>query len=331
MTNLLNNLQLPYKYEDIVKIQSNINNSLTSKLNYNILVKQLKKNIIHIGQLKLFMGELTFLLTYYKPTAIVVYVGAAPGGHIPFLASLFPTIKFILYDPRDFDIENANKIMKLKTNKQIIVKQKLFTNKQAEKIKKKYNSEDILFISDIRSMNDQDQFQHYKEANNDFENWELNVDKNMKMQKKWCQIIQPFAASLKFRVLYNKPTYEYLTGNIILQIFNKLSIEARLFTQDYYTTTIYNQSEYEKYNLYYCKEFRNTNKNYEIFETELKKYNLQSIFDISLSCCILEKYYILLNDTQNIKEKSVKLFLDIVNSIHEIYGHVGYQKLFIDY
>ena len=137
MTNLLNNLQLPYKYEDILKIQSNINNSLTSKLNYNILVKQLKKNIIHIGQLKLFMGELTFLLTYYKPTAIVVYVGAAPGGHIPFLASLFPTIKFILYDPRDFDIENANKIMKLKTNKQIIVKQKLFTNKQAEKIKKK--------------------------------------------------------------------------------------------------------------------------------------------------------------------------------------------------
>lgn len=326
---LLGNLDLPYKYENIVKLQPDINKVLTKDINYNSLSKKLRDNIIHIGQLKLFMNELIFILTYFKEDLTVIYVGAAPGGHIPFLASLFPSLKFILYDPRDFDINIANELLGNKKNKQIKVKQMLFTDTEAENIKKKYKSENILFISDIRSMGEQDQFKKYKEAKNNFENWELNVDENMKMQKKWCQIIQPYAASLKFRVLYNKSTYNYLTGDIILQIFNKLSIESRLFTQDYYTETTYNQDEYEKYNLYYCSEFRNTKKQYQLFKVELQKHNLKPIFDTVLSCCVIEKYLIMFKKSKNLKEDSVNLFVDIIEHINELYGHSGYHHLFI--
>ena len=60
------------------------------------------------GQRKLLLMELEFLTNFSKDGDTVLYVGAGPGDHIPFLAGqLFPKLKFILYDavPFGFDPE----------------------------------------------------------------------------------------------------------------------------------------------------------------------------------------------------------------------------------
>lgn len=59
---------------------------------------------IHIGQRKLFMNELQFLTHYMKDRndpATVIYAGSAPSMHLPYLASLFPKVRFILVDPNE--------------------------------------------------------------------------------------------------------------------------------------------------------------------------------------------------------------------------------------
>ena len=69
-----------------------------------------KKGIRHWGQRKLFITELFFLTKYQNLGDVVIYAGAAPGNHIPFLTELFPQLKFILVDPNKFMISENDKI-----------------------------------------------------------------------------------------------------------------------------------------------------------------------------------------------------------------------------
>lgn len=62
----------------------------------------IKRTSIHIGQRKLFLNELQFMIKY-RPE-IVVYAGAAPSMHIWRLHELFPDTKFLLVDPNEFCI-----------------------------------------------------------------------------------------------------------------------------------------------------------------------------------------------------------------------------------
>ena len=55
---------------------------------------------LYFGQLKLFISELEFLTPFHdQEDVVVVYGGAAPGYHIPFIMSLFPRMRFVLVDP----------------------------------------------------------------------------------------------------------------------------------------------------------------------------------------------------------------------------------------
>ena len=65
-----------------------------------------KSRTTHIGQRKLLMTEVLFLSKCAKINDTIVYAGAAPGLHIPFLQSLFANkrLKYELYDPRAFGI-----------------------------------------------------------------------------------------------------------------------------------------------------------------------------------------------------------------------------------
>lgn len=72
----------------------------------------------------------------------VLYVGAADGKHINIYNKLFPNVKWILYDPRDFMI---------KENDKIEIHQEFFTDELCEK----YKGVDA-FISDIRTMDEAD-------------------------------------------------------------------------------------------------------------------------------------------------------------------------------
>jgi len=93
----------------------------------------------------------------------VIYAGAAPGTHIPFLAYLFPEHHFILIDPSEFELKNLQhlgenpKDPKDPTNpmNRLEIVNGYFTNELAEKYSKE--KKDVLFISDTRSANPREQ------------------------------------------------------------------------------------------------------------------------------------------------------------------------------
>jgi hypothetical protein len=62
------------------------------------------------GQRKLLLSEIEFLTLFARPGDVVVYAGAAPGYHIPYLLDLFPFIKMVLVDPRQFGCQCTDRL-----------------------------------------------------------------------------------------------------------------------------------------------------------------------------------------------------------------------------
>ena len=166
-----------------------------------------EKLSVHCGQRKLLLSEIQFLTRFWDPQSIpnplVVYAGAAPGIHIPFLSSLLPQITFHLYDPAHFALRPSSKIQLF---------QRIFRDSDAKKYHK--NNSILFFISDIRTAD------HHtmSESENEFA-----VDDDMRKQQKWYNIMQPQAALLKFRLPYAYPTvprdYSYLSGYLFKQVW----------------------------------------------------------------------------------------------------------------
>lgn len=177
-----------------------------------------EKKAVHWGQLKLLMNEILFFSLFWDPTAVpnpvVVYAGAAPGAHIPFLASMFPTFVFHLYDPRPFGISGSDRIH---------VHQQLFLDADA---KRWANRRDVLFISDIRTAD----YTQMEGAEN-----EAAIMADMRMQENWHNIIKPVRSHLKFRLPYVEgyagavTTVRYLNGFVFRQPWApQTSTETRL-------------------------------------------------------------------------------------------------------
>lgn len=148
----------------------------------------------HRGQRKLLVGEIFFLtqalssIKTKKPIA-VIYIGASPGNHIPVLTTFFTDLIFECYDPMPFIFNSTEKIR---------IHQEFFTDELA----KKYSmAKDLtlLLISDVRSTD---------LAEPD----DATVMKNQADQLRWCQIIKPIQAWLKFRIPFNTENYRYLAG-----------------------------------------------------------------------------------------------------------------------
>jgi hypothetical protein len=186
----------------------------------------------HYGQRKLLLAEVQFLSDYYNPDddPLFVYAGAAPGISIALIKKLFPKLRMHLYDPASFIAEETDKI-------------KIFTNDDGmfnDDTIAKFKGEHVLFMSDIRSGNSED------------ETFDLEVDENMKQQMRWCILLQKqgsfVAASLKFRLPYKKiaRTYTtYLDGVIHAQCWAPLSsTEGRLCLSEIKTRR-YDDQTYE--------------------------------------------------------------------------------------
>ena len=86
-----------------------------------------------------------------KSPPIVVYAGAAPGNHIPFLSFLFPFVTFVCVDPRPFAIYQTARIQ---------IRQRMFDDDYARALAKENSDRPVLFISDIRSCNNDRQCCH---------------------------------------------------------------------------------------------------------------------------------------------------------------------------
>lgn len=157
---------------------------------------------VHVGQLKLLLAEINFLVYFWDPEAIpnptYLSIGAAGGHHYPILARLFPGINFELYDPEDF-VFDANQIKNIQTFNQ------LFTNEDAQKYT---GRDDILFFSDVRRI----------EKNLSAEGIKELIQESLDNQREWIEIIRPIEAMLKFTLPLSDP--DPITGKIPDQEIN---------------------------------------------------------------------------------------------------------------
>jgi hypothetical protein len=212
---------------------------------------------MHVGQLKLFLSTLQFLIDYVttKGTTHVIYPGSAPGYNIKYLTELFPSVEWHLFDPREFD-KSLHKNIHVKT---IVVDE--FLPVHIQYLKDIIPSDDrILLISDIRVCDDMS---------------EKNIDRDMRLQEEWVRDMQPHYSQLKFRLPRSvefdahtqidhddiiDDTYIYLDGKIHMQMFSlNSSTESRLVVSraDIRKSDVeYNVNMYEAYMNFFQRRVR---------------------------------------------------------------------------
>lgn len=174
----------------------------------------------NFGQMKLLMTEIYFLTKFHRDVEnpLVVYAGAAPCTHLPVLLMMFPKASFHLYDPR-FDPskragDRATYFAETSKYPQVKIFAEYFTDDTAREYAGRDN---VFFWSDIR------RYGHgHEEIREDPEIMEREVMVDMEMQKRWVEIMSPFAWMLKFRLPYiyderSPKTMVYLNGEVMLQ------------------------------------------------------------------------------------------------------------------
>jgi cap2 methyltransferase len=178
----------------------------------------------HWGQRKLLLSEIEFM-TMFPDHQTVVYAGAAPGTHIPYLSSLFPETKFVLIDPAPFTCH---------ATENILTKQEMFT----DDIAMSFANQDVLFISDIRAVD-------FRTATVIETEEQIAIDMNAQMR--WHEIMNPIASILKFRLPWDKGTTEYLAGDIKLPVWGpQRTTEARLIVKRGAGMRTYDDLKYEQ-------------------------------------------------------------------------------------
>lgn len=195
----------------------------------------------HHGQRKLFFTMLEFLTLctgcVNLATAVVVYVGAAPGYNMRMISELFPCTMYLLIDPAPFDIKETQNLR---------IWRRLFTDESVEDVKafaRLHGRTHILFVSDIRMSPKEE-----------------DIGRDMASQQRWGVKLRAAAMMFKFRLPYfgtsvsdelireaeqldairhlldlppakskTPHSYLYLDGTILLQLYAPLrSAETRL-------------------------------------------------------------------------------------------------------
>lgn len=209
------------------------------------------------GQRKLLITEIEMMIEIIRHDItrggdgkgfILVYIGAAPGSHVPRFMELFaaryrPTIH--LWDRRSrFDnIEGPGiTIIPEEFKDPDAPEEGFFTDKTANIYRDTYGPNNrIILISDIRD-------RASEEA----------VMADMELQRRWVEILQPYACYLKFRPPYNGvQTMEYIDGTIFTQAWSRVkSTETRLLAYRPYVSRSYDVPTYDETMSYLNMETR---------------------------------------------------------------------------
>lgn len=305
---------LPYRYEDI-ETNERISYEDAKKLCFPKIDKMpIPKT--HIGQLKLFFSELHFLTKCSKmKDGTILYVGAACGYHVNYLAKMFPKMMFELWDPSKFEVDET---------KNVKIYNRFFNDGTAKMYK---NRKNLLFVCDMRNLDIATTLKNNlidKNTKNDVT--DKIIMKDMVDQARWAKIMQPKFSHLKFRIPYandiqDKKYYiKYLPGKLYLQNYYSYGLEMRLLT-----------NEYNKYVDYECKEIDEHNASFILctknfiksiyWKDIMKKNNILNIFDNALALSICE-YYLRKKYRRNVKDQEVvDLFLDVINFHVNKYGN----------
>lgn len=218
---------------------------------------------LHNGQRKLFFSLLNFIVisTNVNKKYNLLYIGAAPGNNIIYIAKLYKNIIFHLYDIwKNKDLENIQK----ENLSNVIIYNQYFTESD---VLKHYDS---LVFSDLRTVN-----KHNKVD-------ETIILNDLLYQEKLIKLLKPIYFCLKFRIPYNINKITYLKGELYLQPFaKKLSNEVRLIGNTLESTCYY--LYIHEYKMFYINLIL---REWSIWNTVWDKCD--GCFD-----CALEEYYII--------------------------------------
>jgi hypothetical protein len=221
------------------------------------------KSVVHWGQRKLMLSEIEFLTLYGQEGITVLYAGAAPGTHIPFLSELFPKVNFVLIDPSDFNIKETDRI---------VIRKEFMT----DDIAREFADRRTLLISDIRSAD-------FKVLNN--EEIEKAVKRDMDWQMQWHLIMKPVAGMHKFRLPWQEGLTEYLDGEIYLPVWGpQTTTEARLIATSC-NTRMWNNKVYEEQMFYFNNVTRCC-----LYHHNISAKGLDHCYDCSSEVHVLKKY-----------------------------------------
>lgn len=256
----------------------------------------------HIGQRKLLLSEIEFLTLMYEKYSllnekkvILLYVGAAPGYHIPILVKMFPNLRCHLYDPLNFSIND-------KTNIKIF--QQYFTDKDVKKYHDKMKKCNVLFISDIR-----DPF--YDNTKND------QLQNDMRMQQDWVLNIKPTGAMFKFRLTFEDTTTKYLYGDSYLPVWGPLTTtETRLIcnkddTKNWTKFKKYDNRAHEERMMWFNNCYRMSIFHHNVHNVP----GLCHCFDCTSEVAILSNYRKVIKKEERITNHSVSDMMNEITSI----------------
>lgn len=165
------------------------------------------KTAVHWGQRKLMVSEIEFLTKYGYDSSTCVYAGAAPGLHISYLSYLFPTVNFVLVDPKEITTETMHNVS-------------TYNDFMTDTLARTFYGRNILFISDIRSAD----YTQLTQSEMDSE-----VTQDMSNQMKWHILMNPRASMLKFRLPWTSGKTKYLNGDIYFPVYGpQTTTESRL-------------------------------------------------------------------------------------------------------
>lgn len=247
-----------------------------------------ERSTLHWGQRKLAIMEYGFLgeVLSGAEKALVVYAGAAPGRHIPDLASHFPGVPFHLFDPAAFDPVVLDLQLQADTGvdplPHLEVHQCFFDEAWADTFRKAVDNgavEKLVFICDIRTADPLEQTKA---------DVQVDVQKDMERQEAWCLRMRPFASLLKFRLPWSEGATEYLRGEIRIQPWAPTtSTETRLvvWRDDLDVRAEYDNRAYEE-----ALAFHNTVGRVRLYDHGLSS-GLIPGFDHCYDCA-LEAFYL---------------------------------------
>lgn len=151
---------------------------------------------------------------------LILYVGAAPGRHIPAMARRFPACRFELYDPANFDQRLRDFAASAETGGRVTIVQDFFDDTTVQRIRDRKSIAPIIFVCDIRTADPQ---QMGSEEVEEF------IERDMARQRAWVEALQPDLSLLKFRLPWGPGESRYLSGKVLVQAFPPCtSTETRL-------------------------------------------------------------------------------------------------------
>ena len=250
----------------------------------------------HWGQRKLLLTEIEFLTKYAENNSyLVVYAGAAPGVHIPFLSSLFPNLAFVLIDDKEFAVKRTNKIE---------IRAEKFTKEMA----RRYGDSDqrILFICNVRTYRPQSDGQN-------------DGAEDMQNQMEWYMLMTPSASLLSFRLARDTKPTVYMKGHQIIEPWaSRRAIECRLVVEKDARTVEYRYQDFESDLRYFNNVTRVMY--YDHHLDDVDSDGLDHCYDCRAEIYILEKY---LTKVQKAKSGDIleggiaKLSYDISKAIED--------------